>query len=91
MENNSPTLGPDLKRDKVDRSDNFHVSIAWNLIEPDPEWVSLIQSMDVDKYIHTSQVSFDVVKARVGNVVHNIELRSRKNNLGTGRGSLGLG
>ncbi|KAL1609275.1 poly(U)-specific 3'-to-5' RNA exonuclease [Nothophoma quercina] len=27
MENNSPTLGPDLKRDKVDRSDNFHVSI----------------------------------------------------------------
>ena len=91
MENNSPTLSPDLKRDKVDRSDNFHVSIAWNLIEPDPEWVSLIQSMDVDKYIHTSQVSFDVVKARVGNVVHNIELRSRKNNLGTGRGSLGLG
>ena len=91
MEDNSPTLGPDLKRDKVDRSDNFHVSIAWNLIEPDPEWVSLIQSMDVDKYIHTSQVSFDVVKARVGNVVHNIELRSRKNNLGTGRGSLGLG
>ena len=91
MENNSPTLDPDLKRDKIDRSDNFHVSIAWNLIEPDPEWVSLIQSMDVDKYIHTSQVSFDVVKARVGNVVHNIELRSRKNNLGTGRGSLGLG
>ena len=91
MEDNSPTLGPDLKRDKVDRSDNFHVSIAWNLIEPDPEWVSLIKSMDVDKYIHTSQVSFDVVKARVGNVVHNIELRSRKNNLGTGRGSLGLG
>ncbi|KAF2626894.1 hypothetical protein BU25DRAFT_342818 [Macroventuria anomochaeta] len=91
METNSPTAGPHLKHDKTDRSENFHVSIAWNLTEPDTEWVSLVQSMDVDEHIRLPQASFDVVKARVGNVVHNFDLGTRKNSLGTGRGSLRLG
>jgi hypothetical protein len=91
MEIDSPTAGSHIKRDKTDRSENFHVSIAWNLTEPDPEWVSLVQNIDVDKHIHSPQASFNVVKARVGNVVHNYDLGRRKNSLGTGRGSLGLG
>lgn len=91
MEINSPTAGPHVNLDTTDRSDNFHVSIAWNLAEPDPEWVSLVQSIDVDKYVRSPHASFDVVKARVGNVVHNFDLGTRRNSVGKGRGVLGLG
>ncbi|KAJ8112115.1 hypothetical protein OPT61_g5440 [Boeremia exigua] len=93
MKANSPTA---RSHDGPDRSDNFHVSIAWNLAEPEREWVELVEGLDVDSHIHSPQASFDVVKARVGNVVHNFELRTRKNSLGkTGlgmrRASLGQG
>lgn len=84
METNSPTAGAQVKPDKTARSENFHVSIAWNLTEPDLEWVSLVRSMDAEKYIRSPQGSFDVVKARVGNVVHNFDLTTRRNSLGTG-------
>jgi hypothetical protein len=57
-----------------DYSDRFHITIAWNLEEPDPEWTSLIKTIDVSKYIQSPQASFDAVKVRVGNVVHNIAL-----------------
>lgn len=100
MENNSPTARSPEGGD-VDRSDRFHVSIAWNLEEPDPQWVDLVQDLDVDSHIRAPQASFDVVKARVGNVVHNFDLKTRKNSLGndshgqnslaTRRASLGLG
>lgn len=91
MESNSPTAYSPNEHDKSDRSDMFHVSIAWNLAEPDPEWIDLVRDMGVDKHIHSPQAAFDVVKARVGNVVHNFDLVTRKSSLGTGRGSLGLG
>jgi hypothetical protein len=90
METNSPTADPHLTHDRADRSENFHVSIAWNLTEPDPEWISLAQSVDVNKHIRSPQPFVDVVKARVGNVVHNFDLSARKNSLGAGQGSLGL-
>ncbi|KAF3001313.1 poly(U)-specific 3'-to-5' RNA exonuclease [Curvularia kusanoi] len=91
METNSPRARPANMPDSADRSENFHVSIAWNLTEPASEWVSLVHSIDVDKYIHSPQASFDVVKARVGNTVHNFDLGSRKNSLVKASGSLGLG
>ncbi|KAF9699506.1 hypothetical protein EKO04_002274 [Ascochyta lentis] len=89
MEINSPTAGWQVKHDETDRSENFHISIAWNLTEPDPDLVTLVQSIDVGRYIRSPQASFEVVKARVGNVVHNFDLGTRKNSLGTERGSLG--
>ncbi|KAF1932117.1 uncharacterized protein M421DRAFT_284824 [Didymella exigua CBS 183.55] len=80
MGSNSP---PYTKHDKTDRSDMFHVSIAWNLTEPDPDWIYLVKNMDVDKHIQSPQAAFDVVKARVGNVVHNFNLVARKSSVET--------
>ncbi|KAH7399476.1 U6 snRNA phosphodiesterase Usb1 [Pyrenochaeta sp. MPI-SDFR-AT-0127] len=79
------------EHDQIDCSEFFHISIAWNLTEPDPEWISLIQSVDVDKFVQSPQAMFDTVKARIGNVVHNIALGTRRSNLGKGGGHLGLG
>jgi hypothetical protein len=90
MEASSPTVRPQSVSDSADRSENFHVSIAWNLTEPASEWVSLVQGMDVSSHIRSPQASFDVVKARVGNTVHNFDLGSRKNSLVKAQGSLGL-
>ncbi|KAJ4984274.1 hypothetical protein SVAN01_10243 [Stagonosporopsis vannaccii] len=91
MENNSPTARSSDEHDSIDRSENFHISIAWNLEEPDPQWVDLVRGLHVDSHIRSPQASFGVVKARVGNVVHNFDLRTRKNSLGRdnqGRNSL---
>jgi hypothetical protein len=87
MESNSPIVHSPNEHVEIDRSDMFHVSIAWNLTEPEPDLVSLVQDIKVDKYVCSPQAAFDVVKARVGNVVHNHDLITRKNGLGTGRGS----
>lgn len=59
---------------ETDRSDRFHVSIAWNIEEPDPEHVSRIRAFDVTEFIGPPVASFDMVKARIGNVVHSIDL-----------------
>ncbi|KAF1840571.1 uncharacterized protein K460DRAFT_390065 [Cucurbitaria berberidis CBS 394.84] len=83
--------GGQTKSEKADHSEYFHVSIAWNLTEPDPEWISLVQNIDISKYIQPPQESFDAVKARVGNVVHNIALTNKRSGPGKGGGLLGLG
>ncbi|KAF2442218.1 hypothetical protein P171DRAFT_391902 [Karstenula rhodostoma CBS 690.94] len=75
----------------IDRTQNYHVSIAWNLTEPDPAWITLAQDVDVSKFIKSPQTPFEVVKAKIGNIVHNIELDPRNANLGKRRGLLGLG
>ncbi|KAL1603644.1 poly(U)-specific 3'-to-5' RNA exonuclease [Paraconiothyrium brasiliense] len=75
----------------IDRTQNYHVSIAWNLTEPDPECITLAQDVDVSKFIGTPQTPFEVVKAKIGNVVHNIELDPRRASLGKRGGLLGLG
>lgn len=74
----------------ADYSEYFHVSIAWNLTEPDAEWIDLVQSINVSDYVQAPEVAFDVVKVRVGNVVHNINLEPSRSSLGRGRGLLGL-
>jgi hypothetical protein len=70
--------------DSVDRSDHFHVSVAWNLEEPDVEMIASVLQIDVGKFIQSPQVAFDSVKARVGNVVHNISLGAKRTGLGLG-------
>ncbi|KAF9735967.1 hypothetical protein PMIN06_002510 [Paraphaeosphaeria minitans] len=75
----------------IDRTQNYHVSIAWNLSEPDPEWITLAQDVDVYRFIESPQTPFEAVKAKVGNNVVNIELDPRKASLGKRRGLLGLG
>lgn len=88
----------DSKRRKVehvedsdaDRSERFHISIAWNLDEPAEEWLTLVKSIDVKRYVRQPITAFDVVKARVGNVVHNIDLKSRVVAQGSWTGLLGL-
>jgi hypothetical protein len=94
MESNTPT--DRLKKsqdaqDEIDCTDYFHISLAWNLTEPDPEWVSLVQNIDVRKHIQSPEASFDVVKARVGNVVHNFGLGANRSGSATTGGFLGLG
>jgi hypothetical protein len=63
--------------EETDWSDRFHVSVAWNLEEPHPDWVSLVKSVNLDEHVRSPEASFDAVKARVGNVVHSIDLRCR--------------
>lgn len=96
MENN--TKHDEVKRYKsrhheeeaMDRSDRFHVSIAWNLEEPDLEWISLVRAINVSKHVNAPEASFDVVKTRVGNVVHNIDLKTARSSRTTKVGRLGL-
>jgi hypothetical protein len=97
MEANAPT-GHSKKaqgsqdEQQTDRSEYFHISIAWNLTEPDPEWISLVQNIDIRKHIQSPQTSFDVVKTRIGNVVHNFELGASRSGYATTTtgGSVGL-
>ena len=75
----------------IDRTENFHISIAWNLEEPNPAWVALLEHIDVKKHIQGPEAPFDAVKAKVGNIVHSIDLGARKGNSRIGAGILGLG
>lgn len=59
---------------ELDRSEYFHISIAWNLEEPVSDWIKLIEVIDVQKYIRPPQSMFESVKARIGNTVHSIDL-----------------
>jgi hypothetical protein len=63
------------EKEDVDRSDRFHVSIAWNLEEPDDKWVTLVKNIDVGHRIKQPHASMNAVKARIGNAVHNIDLK----------------
>jgi len=66
----------------LDRSEYFHISIAWNLEEPDPNWIALVRNVDVSGFVQPPQTAFDVVKARIGNVVHNVNLGLKRPGLG---------
>jgi hypothetical protein len=80
-----------VEEDEDDRSDRFHISIAWNLEEPDSEWTSIIKTLDVGKYLNTHEAIISTVKARIGNVVHKIDLSAGRSGRGTKRGIMGLG
>lgn len=73
-----------------DRSAYFHVSIAWNLSEPAPEWMSLVESIDVSKFTQPPEAAIDVVKVKIGNVVSGIALGAKRPGLGKGSSLMGL-
>ncbi|KAE8822795.1 hypothetical protein PTNB85_09022 [Pyrenophora teres f. teres] len=85
-----------LKRRKVDKNEPrrldfskyFHVTIAWNLEEPDTEWTKLVEQLDTTTFIQSPEAEFDTVKVRIGSAVHNIALSTRR--LGLSKG-IGLG
>ncbi|KAF2281195.1 uncharacterized protein EI97DRAFT_367191 [Westerdykella ornata] len=58
----------------TDRSEYFHISIAWNLVEPAPEYVELVRDIAIAETVQVPPISFTAVKARIGNTVHNIRL-----------------
>lgn len=92
---NRPTAQNEVASDEtrsqgVDHTDKFHVSIAWNLIEPDPEWTALVRTIKVDTYIQSIEASFNTVKAKIGNVINNVDLSIRNPGLGQRGGLLGL-
>ena len=67
------------------------ICIAWNLIEPAPDWIELVKQLPIGTTVDPASISFDAVKARVGNVVHNIQLSTRATSGRRGGGILGLG
>lgn len=75
----------------VDNTDRFHISIAWNLVQPDPAWIALVTNIDVTSVVGPIEIAFDVVKAKVGNTINNIALGARKSGGATKAGLLGLG
>ena len=78
----------EVERQKQDYSEYFHVSIAWNLTEPDAEWTTLVRTIDTSKYIQSPEAAFDAIKVRIGNAVQNINLPTKRS--GKGR-VMGLG
>ncbi|KAF1997668.1 hypothetical protein P154DRAFT_440761 [Amniculicola lignicola CBS 123094] len=78
------------EKEQIDRTAMFHITIAWNLEEPAPEWLTLLDSINLHDLVKPPKAPFDVVKAKIGNVVHNIELGARRPSLGKGGGLLGL-
>lgn len=56
-----------------DRSSCFHISIAWTL--QDPGWPRTSISSDVSNFTKSDiTIDFEVVKVKIGNVVHDIPL-----------------
>ncbi|KAK4935052.1 poly(U)-specific 3'-to-5' RNA exonuclease [Elasticomyces elasticus] len=56
-----------------DRSDAFHISIAWTLEEPDEQARAQLAELDQVELQHL-QVSFSLLKLKIGNIVNDISL-----------------
>lgn len=81
--------GRNLEQSAIqDRTDRFHISIAWNLIPPEPTWIKLVQDMDVNAMIRSPELPFNAVKLRIGREVHNLFLLGNK--MTAGRKSSGI-
>lgn len=74
----------------LDRSDHFHVSVAWNLAEPDAALIELVDNLDVSEYVAKLEPVFDAIKVKIGNNVHRVELGCKNAGFGKGGGLLGL-
>ncbi|EOD49028.1 hypothetical protein UCRNP2_4236 [Neofusicoccum parvum UCRNP2] len=65
-----------------DRSSAFHVSLAWSLEPPPDELQDLAAVDDVVRFMQQDvaqmSVKFEVIKAKVGNTVHAIELAPKR-------------
>ncbi|KAL1999475.1 hypothetical protein VTN02DRAFT_4454 [Thermoascus thermophilus] len=61
----------------VDRSQCFHISIAWSLDEPSPDDRERVANVDLGA-VRGFRVHFGSVKAKIGNTVLNLPLPTRK-------------
>jgi hypothetical protein len=75
----------------VDRTDRFHITVAWNLIEPALEWTNLARDMNVSEIVKPPRAPFEVVKVKIGNTVHSIPLNAKRASITQTAGLLGLG
>lgn len=63
---------------EVDRSEFFHISIAWNLDEPNVDLIALVEDIDIREHIDSPSAPIDAVKAKVGNTIHSIALGAQR-------------
>ena len=65
-----------------DCSEAFHVSIAWSLEAPGEDMVDPMEHREVavlmEKTIGKIPVEFDVVKVKIGNAVHAVDLAKKQ-------------
>jgi U6 snRNA phosphodiesterase len=52
---------------------SFHISLAWSLAEPISEEQQRVSRIDLDS-LKSLEIPFRSVKAKIGNIVHNLEL-----------------
>jgi len=64
--------------ERVDRTEAFHISIASTLQEPAPEYNTLLAKWELNPDLKTPKDKFQVVKVKIGNVIHNFELGGKK-------------
>ena len=58
-----------------DLTNGFHISLAWSLTEPSVDEQQRVEGISLDK-ITSLDISFTSVKAKIGNVVHSLDLES---------------
>lgn len=57
----------------ADCTNCFHISLAWSLTEPSLEEQQRVSSITMDE-MNSLEISFNSVKAKIGNVVHSMNL-----------------
>ena len=76
----SGTAQADSESVPRDRSEAFHISIAWALNEPGSDFQALLQNAEVgfmEKEVGKMTIGFSVVKAKIGNAISVVGLDSK--------------
>lgn len=61
--------------DAADFTNCFHISLAWSLEEPSLEEQQRVAGITMDE-MNSLEISFNSVKAKIGNVVHSLNLEA---------------
>lgn len=61
-------------KEEQDYSECFHISLAWSLTEPSAEDKTRTMGIDLGP-VGQTEISFDCVKAKIGNVVSSLPLK----------------
>lgn len=65
----------EVPREDGERDDCFHISIAWTLSEPSEE-ARIVSRELLEPGLREAEITFDTVKVKIGNVVHDLPLRA---------------
>ena len=74
------------RKDVVDCTSHFHISIAWTLAPPSPSVESVLESLDITK-LQQLHLQVTAIKAKIGNAVTVYSLLDKQ---GEARGIIGL-